>query len=1449
VAVRVSARSGYDLEYMLKGQARDGKERTAGGYYMNAAQAGEATGRWYGAGAAALGFAPGSQVAPDPFRQVYSQVNPQTGEQLGRRPGGYAKFTEIFARLQEAESHATAERLLQLEREAAKAARRSPVYTDSAAEFDKTISVVHASIRENARRAHLAGDIEAERAWTAREQRWQEVLQEAALVGIEYMAYHAGWTRTGYHGKRVDGVEPGRWERALPVVTAWLQGTNRDGEPHDHVHVVWARMAQTATDGKWRSLDTMRIRGHLGGMAAAVAAYAESALTREFGVEWVARKDGLGNELRGVTQEWKDAYSTRTQKVDAKQRELAASFEAKYGRAPNQREMLFIRHAARDQSKRAKKNEAIDWDKLTEGWDSTVGGRLAGLADQVLGARHPGQASETPSADLQEAAIVTALDRVQREHSTWTRADLLKVLGWACGPEFAYMDPDARQDLLQDMATRAISAEFAVVCLEAPEWPPPPPSLRRDYDGRSVYTAPGTERYATRGHLAREEQIVERARRAGAPHLSREVAAARLGADADALDRVLHATTRDATQTTRTGLRYDQAAMIYEALTSPQRVSVGVGPAGSGKTHTVAEGARAWQAEGGKALGITASQAARNVLHGAGIRDAENSTQFVNRMDAGERLAERTLIVIDEGSTLSMHHLARIVEIAERDNAKVMVTGDHQQLAAVEAGGGMNLIARKLGHTQLAQPVRFKEPWEQQASLQLRRGDPAALDAYDEHGRILGGNRAETFEEARKAYVAGRVAGHDTLLMAYTREDCRTLSRMIRDDLIHLGLVDGGRDTTIAEGVHASAGDIIVARENDHDKITDHDPVTGEGHELANGDIFRVEQVTDRGLLVKRVLEADPETGAMRTAGKAVLYEKHRYPTTDLGYAVTGHNGMGGTVTRGEAVFTGQETREWAYVALTRGRERNTARVITRPREANPLPGTVKDAELARYEYIEAERAGLPPEEREKRDARLREPIGVLADALEREAGEPAATEYQDRQLLQADNLAVLHAHWADLTKTANRDRYRQILTRHLPDEHRGPDTSYSTWLYRTMRQAELAGVDLDDAVRTAIRSYTLDGARDVHAVLWKRLREMTEPMMPHPQGPYASRVPPVIDAGRQQYLRDNAQAMDDRKERIGKHAANASLPWATAALGPVPEDPGGRADWEKRAAHIGGYREIYGHTDDADPIGPEPSADSPDQRADWHTAHAAITRTDDVDVRALSDTQLWHRRGSYRTETAWAPAHPGRQLRNVRKGAETTSQQRVRARAEAQAARARGDADAAERHDQLEASAKALGDAYQHMETGLAEQAEDRQTWEKLTAAPRRLAVAADTELRRRHPEQDIEPLKSAEPEIADEQAQPERDDEGTPRPPEWVARLQVDREIFRAKAEERQNVRVPGEDHEWEDEGEAWPDAEGDPDAILQQPPPEMEPAPGVVEAARQAAEEAEPEAGELS
>ena len=61
----------------------------------------------------------------------------------------------------------------------------------------------------------------------------------------------------------------------------------------------------------------------------------------------------------------------------------------------------------------------------------------------------------------------------------------------------------------------------------------------------------------------------------------------------------------------------------------------------------------------------------------------------------------------------------------------------------------------------------------------------------------------------------------------------------------------------------------------------------------------------------------------------------------------------------GIALITGTETREWAYVAMSRGRDGNYAYVTTEPaRVADPKPGVRPAPELARQERIERERAG-----------------------------------------------------------------------------------------------------------------------------------------------------------------------------------------------------------------------------------------------------------------------------------------------------------------------------------------------------------------------------------------------------------------------------------------------------------------------------------------------------------
>ena len=159
-----------------------------------------------------------------------------------------------------------------------------------------------------------------------------------------------------------------------------------------------------------------------------------------------------------------------------------------------------------------------------------------------------------------------------------------------------------------------------------------------------------------------------------------------------------------------------------------------------------------------------------------------------------------------------------------------------------------------------------------------------------------------------------------------------------------------------------------------------------------------------------------------------------------------------------------------------------------------------------------------------------------------------------------------------------------------LPSGYQRELSHKAKWLFRTLRTAELAGLDPGEVTRTAIASQDLAGARDIASVVDARIRQRVYPLLPQPQGPWSSRVPHLPDPDRQAYLAEIATMMDDRKRRLGQHTAQTAPAWAVSALGPVPADPAARRDWETKAASIAAYRETYGYGHPDDPIGPEPT-------------------------------------------------------------------------------------------------------------------------------------------------------------------------------------------------------------------------------------------------------------------
>ena len=454
----------------------------------------------------------------------------------------------------------------------------------------------------------------------------------------------------------------------------------------------------------------------------------------------------------------------------------------------------------------------------------------------------------------------------------------------------------------------------------------------------------------------------------------------------------------------------------------------------------------------------------------------------------------------------------------------------------------------------------------------------------------------------------------------------------------------------------------------------------------------------------------------------------------------------------------------------------------------------------------------------------------MLADVLSRDGAELSATETRRRNLVNADHLAVLHALWTAETRDTRHDRYRQLVTAALPPGHRGELSHRARWVYRTLHAAELAGLDPADVIRTAIASRDLAGSRDIAAVLDARIRPRIDPLLPQPPGSWTSRVPQLPDPARQAYLSGIAALMDDRTRRLGEYTAQTDPAWATKALGPVPADPAARRDWERRAAPIAAYREMYGYDHPGDPIGPEPSHQAPDQRAAWHQAFLTLGPAARLDVRAMPDGRLWLLRDTYAAQTAWAPRYVGKELRLSRLGAFDAALSAIRADAEAQAADKVGDHDRADRHQTLATSYRALRDHYHQQEQTLAQAMANRQEWEHATAGPRSLAIAADAELRRRHPHQKIEPLRSGEPaavsDTGREQVSPGRDKKLTESVTE-IRDLAAQRQASRAEMDEHPGRMVPGEDPVWGELGDASPDSRASgPNAILPPPRPEIIP-----------------------
>jgi conjugative relaxase-like TrwC/TraI family protein len=1291
---------GYDVRYLTEAVGGGGAD-----YYLSAVRdGGEPPGFWTGKGAAVLGLT--GEVDAGQMQQLYHHSIAPDGSMVGSKPYNYQKMKDrvaakVAAKVEAEGPFVTPERESEIRNQELRKVRAPLGFFDFTYSLPKSYSLAHAGFLAAARKAREEGDEEGAQECERKAELIIDALRETARRIVASFETRDCYTRTGHHGSG-----EGEWRDGAGVTAAvFIQHTSREGDPQLHAHIAVLNKVQRAdgADEAYRTLDSRSVlRWRLYG--GAVGDRIMAGRLTGMGLPLVQREDGNNFEIGGVDQATMAAFSSRRADLLPCVRVLVEEYEAQYGRAPSQRTLWSLRQWATLQTRKGKEHARSTEEELHAWEEQATRAEVQALA-QLPGAiaafaRQAGPPAEL-DAEERHRAIRVAVAEVQRQHATWTAEALVWELARALPALPADVDPEP---LLESMAAEALSGQVDgtdVVALLPPDIVNVSALGVRASDGLSIYTAPGAARYTTAGQLDMEDYLLQAGARQLPPVMTED--------DADgALDNE--------------DLSDDQRAAATGLLTSDRALRVFVGPAGAGKTHTIAAFGRAWQARtGARVIGLTTSTNAARVmtgdgLDGEGLETAYNIADFLGKIKGSTRtrghkpVRAGDVLVIDEASQVSTADLAAIMLAASRAGARVVLAGDPEQLTSPEAGGAMHLLAGEYGYLQVSEIRRFRNDWEGPASLRIRDRDPGAFGVYQRHGLIRDGGQEEVTNRAVRLWLGDFLAGKDTLLLASTNIEAAELARRARSQLISLGRVDEhGPTAGMSDGNQASTGDLIRARENDK-------TITAGGRSLANRDILKITGWTgtgeDRRALAVRRLE-DGQWSATPFAVPLSYLAEH----ADLAYAGNTSVAQGRTVDTGHMVVSLATGRRSLYVGMTRGRERNTAHVVTSWPLApfvggnRPAPGLAGQA--------------------------MTEPVpaqAVLAGCLDRDDETDELTATEVMRQVQDDAVAMprLHHLWKKATRGHSFAAYDNEVRRRLPAaefDRYMTDPERDT-LHRHLRAAELAGHSVPVTLE-AVCGGDMTGARSIAAVLHGRIAKLNLPGAGHTRS-YTVRTPHIDDPQTAETATDLAALMDQRARELGSKAADKPPAWAVRYLGVPPHQNGRlRQDWIERVGQVASYRELTGHADPIEAIGPLPATGAPEQREAWAAcARALEMREEETGARSATRGELEARVTAYQRATAWAP-HP------VAADLEATSQAHADTNAQAEVAAAQAGHSRQDRDRQAAQRARDRAADLADRQKLLNEADAARQLWHEHTADTRARANEAAAELARRgHPQ-----------------------------------------------------------------------------------------------------------------
>ena len=351
----------------------------------------------------------------------------------------------------------------------------------------------------------------------------------------------------------------------------------------------------------------------------------------------------------------------------------------------------------------------------------------------------------------------------------------------------------------------------------------------------------------------------------------------------------------------------DQQTSALLHLTKAEQISAVVGMAGAGKSYLLGAAREAWEAEGFQVRGAAlAGKAAAGLQEDAGIKSQTIHSLLAEIQEGKTELNEKTVLVIDEAGMVGSRQTAKLVDLAEKTGAKLVLVGDDKQLQPVDAGGAFKAIMQKTGACELTEIRRQKDAWAVAATHDFAAGEAAkALKAYHDHEMLhVHENRDKTKEELAKTYFE-RLQKHDVkeiLMIATTNADVADLNKYAREMIKETGKLSVGVEIETKERgtLEFAEGDRILFEKNSN--MVD----------VRNGHLGTIETIVQTEKGYRLTIKHDD--------GRTIKFDTDKYNAIRHSYAVTSYKAQGVTVDHTFILAGNMSSREMSYVQMSRHR-------------------------------------------------------------------------------------------------------------------------------------------------------------------------------------------------------------------------------------------------------------------------------------------------------------------------------------------------------------------------------------------------------------------------------------------------------------------------------------------------------------------------------------------------